>query len=237
MARFLRAAHGRAARVLGEDFSGSGALARGWVGLDPSHHAVCVDQSAEPLKRLHGVERVRAVRADVLACRARVDILACTNFPIGYWHTRRELLAYLRHARARLNPRGMLVCDLYGGRDAMSPGSYTQRLRGPDGERIEYTWEQREADPLTGRVRNAIHFRVATSDGRTRVLRDAFEYDWRLWSIPELTDAMREAGFARVDVHASLGEAMDARGRVIVEPIRDARELPDPWVIYVVARR
>lgn len=248
MARFLRAAHGGRPRILGEDFSGSGALARAWANLDPRCRSIAVDQDAKALRvltHLAGDAPVEPVRADVLAVRSRVDILTCTNFPIMYWHTREALVKYLRRARQRLNPRGILVCDLYGGSDAMTTGRYTQMLKGDDGERIEYTWEQCEANPLTGRVRNAIHFRVTPrTRGKDRSprprpveYRSAFEYDWRLWSIPELRDAMHEAGFARVEIYARLGDALDQHGKVLVSPTTDPSDLPDPWVVYVVARR
>lgn len=238
-ARFLRALHDGRPCVLGEDFSGTAALARAWIALDPRHRAVAVDRDPEPLARLRGIDRLRCLHADVLNASDRVDILACTNFPIGYWHTRADLLTYLRHARTRLKPRGLLVCDLYGGSDAFTTGRYTTTLQGPARQRITYTWEQRHADPLTGLVTNAIHFQVKGPGRAARAgrLRDAFVYHWRLWSIPELKDAMLEAGFASVDVHASLGDAIDHAGRVIVTQTTDPAELTDPWVVYLAARR
>lgn len=241
LAWFLEAVHGGKARVLGEDFSGTGALARAWAARSAERSAVCVDRDAEPLKRLRGVERVEAVRGDVLKCRRKVDVLACTNFPLGYWHTRKELLRYLRHARGRLRRSGIVVADLYGGSDAFTPGRYVRRLRGPLGERVEYTWHQHTADPLTGLVTNHIHFRVwGKGDKRPRVMEHAFTYHWRVWSIAELRDAMMEAGFRRVEVYASLGGVVDERGRLVVRPTVDPGELGtepgDPWVVYVVGR-
>lgn len=242
LARFLRAVHGKSPRTLREDFSGSAALARYWAQSDPRASAVAVDVDSEPLGLLGGLDRVEAVRGDVLGCRRRADVIACTNFPLGYWHTRVALVKYLRHARACLNPRGVLVADTYGGRDALVPGEIIQHLVGPEDERIEYTFEQRRADPATGRVVDALSFRV-TPAGRSRaiVFRDAFVYDWRLWSIPELTDALREAGFKGVEVHDRLGGAVEETGRASgtlrVRPIADGQELDDNYVVYVVARR
>ncbi len=243
LARFLHAVHGRSPRTLGEDFSGSGALARAWASLGPRLRSIAIDHDAEPLSRLHGIERVTTEHRDVLRSRSRVDILACTNFPIGYMHTRDALIRYLKHVRSRLNSHGILVCDLYGGSNAFTPGSYTQSLRGPDGTRIEYTWEQRDANPLTNRVLNAIHFRAREKGNATpRVFRDAFTYDWRLWSIPELSDAMRDAGFRHVETYHTLGEAIEISSRSSAGTIKpramsENDELPDPWVVYVVARR
>lgn len=232
-AKFLRAVHGASPRALGEDFCGSGAVCRAWVDLDPSLRAVCVDKDDDALDALRAratpeqAARMSVVRADVLHATEHVDVLCALNFPVGYWHTRRELVAYLRHARTRLTPGGVFVCDIYGGANAFVCGESDEELRGG----VRYTWEQREADPTTGRVVNAMHFTLP--DGRE--LRDAFTYDWRLWSIPELRDAMDEAGFASTEVHDRLGDAVDADGNLHVRPVR-GDELDDTFVVYVVGR-
>lgn len=242
LARFLRALHGKSPRTLREDFCGSAALSRYWAQSDPRASALAVDIDPEPIALLKGLDRVDAIRSDVLKCRRSADVIACTNFPLGYWHTRAALVRYLTHARACLNPRGVLVADTYGGRDALIPGQIIQHLVGPDDERIEYTFEQRSADPITARVVDALSFRV-TPAGKSRatVFRDAFVYDWRLWSIPELVDAMGEAGFKSVEVHDRLGGAIEgskgSSGTLRVRPITDGRELDDNYVVYVVARR
>lgn len=237
LARFLHAVHGRKPRILREDFSGSGALSHTWAASGPHARAIAVDRDQEPLQRLRAIPRVEPVKADVLSCHARADIIAATNFPIGYLHTRADLMAYLRHARRCLRPRGILVADTYGGNDAFTTGRTTQRIRGPGGERIEYTWEQRSADPLTARVVDVLHFKVRErGSSRARVFRDAFVYDWRLWSIPELRDAMLEAGFKRVEVYDRLGSAVDHRGRLYTRPLPDGHELDENYVVYVVGR-
>ena len=97
----------------------------------------------------------------------------------------------------------------------------------PSGERVEYTWEQRDADPLTGRVVDVLHFRVF--EGRTLVLElsDAFVYDWRLWSVPELRDAMLEAGFRETAVYAQAVDAVDDTGTAYASPLSDPDELEE----------
>jgi hypothetical protein len=232
-ARFLHAVHGRGPTSLREDYAGSGALARAWAAdYGP---AIAVDNDAEPLRRCLDVPRLAAVVADVRRCRRRADIIAATNFPLGYSHTRRDLLAYLRHARGCLNPRGVFVADMYGGSDAFTPCTTIRRFRGPKRERIEYTWEQRTASSLTGRVFNAIHFKVS-GFGRATTLRDAFTYDWRLWGVPELVDAYREAGFRRIEVHDRLGGAIDHTGALHARPLTVDEPLDDPFVAYIVGR-
>ncbi len=233
LARFAKAAHGRKPRVLREDFSGTAALAKEWGRAYGS--AVAVDQDAKPLARAKGPS-VRAVRADVLRCRVKADIIAATNFPLGYFHQRGDLVRYLKHARSCLNPRGVLLADLYGGRDAMRPLNIGRKLRGPAGQRVEYTWEQRETDPATNLVLDTLSF-VVTASGKAKRYPDAFVYHWRIWSIPEVRDAMMDAGFRAVDVYARMGDAIDSDGNLYVSPIQSGDELDENYVVYVVGRR
>ncbi|MBX3408377.1 MAG: class I SAM-dependent methyltransferase [Phycisphaeraceae bacterium] len=238
LAAFLHAVHGtKSAATLREDFAGSGALSRAWA---PTYgRAIAVDHDPEPLSRCIGAPGVTTRTADVLACAIKADIIAATNFPLGYWHSRRDLVHYLRLCRARLKPGGIFAADTYGGCDAFVPLRHTQTLRW-QGLRIEYTWEQRTANASTGRVLNSLHFRVWTKDAkRAKVFANAFIYDWRLWSIPELRDAMLDAGFSSIEVYDRLGDAIDEQGRVYVRPLDEAAgETPEEtFVVYVVARK
>lgn len=250
-ARFLAALHGAGATLLAEDFSGPAAIARAWLTLSPDHRAIAVDRDPEPLD--HAAERLAQAHAgtmldrltllntDVIAAKYRADIIAALNFALCELPTRPKLMTYLRHALFRLEARGILVADLYAGASALVPGVTRQTIHTDDGP-ILYEWEQRHADPLTGLVTDAMHFTLP--DGTT--LRDAFLYHWRLWSIPELRDAMREAGFRRTEVHTTLGAAIDETGHVLVHPSstddhpHEPSELDDDdlesLVAYVVAR-
>ncbi len=263
LARFCEAAHGGRAGTLREDFSGTGALARAWLGLGPRHRAAAVDLDPRVLARARreaaGLGRPLAARLTTIlrdACevRERADIIAATNFPLGYFRTRDALLAYLKNARACLRPRGVLVADMYGGPSAFVAGTTRVRVRVPGGGWFWYLWEQVRGDPLTREVENAIHFKVprrlagraggkppARSErsivASMRSMRNAFRYRWRLWSIAELVGAMREAGFREVEVHDRLGGAIDSTGRLHLDPLGPGDE-PDPdWVVYFVARR
>lgn len=236
-ARFLRALLGPVQRniiTLGEDFSAAGAIARAFLALSPEHRAVCVDLDPVALGRLAEMLDPSLLSAltirnrDVAEARDPVDILAALNFSLCEIHNRPGLVAYLRNARQRLNPGGLFIADLYGGMDAMSVGESEEELPGG----VRYVWEQRKADPLTGRVVNAMHFHLPTGP----TLRDAFVYHWRLWTVPELRDAMTEAGFQTLEVHDRLGGAIDSDGAIHPLPVTDPDELDETFVVYVVAR-
>lgn len=232
LARFFRAVHGRKPKMLREDFSGTAALARAWAASGGG--AVAVDLDPTVLARVG--EGVRAVRADASKCRAKADVVAATNFPLGYFHDRKSLVAYLRGVRASLNARGVFAADLYGGRDAFRTMKLVRKLKGPGGEQVAYTWEQRAADPMTGFVLDTLSFEVRAGN-RTRRLPDAFVYRWRLWSIPELTDALHDAGFRRTEIYTRLGDAIDSDGNLYVMPTEPGEELDENYVVYVVGRR
>jgi hypothetical protein len=234
MAGFLRAVHGGDPRVMREDFCGGGGVARAWVELGAEYRAIAVDRDAEPLKRLRRIPRLKAVRADVISCGQKADVISATNFPIGYWHTRDGLVRYLARTRTRLHRGGVFVCDTYGGASAYVRGITRRVLRVGPRLVVRYAWEQRRADPITARVTDVVHFTVVEHGRVVAEHRDAFVYDWRLWSIPELRDAMAEAGFRRITIFDSLTDAVDERGRVYVEPVED---LGRDWVAYLVAHR
>jgi len=260
--RMLQAIHGRNPKILGEDFSGGGAIAKRWAVLVPGGKAVAVDMDPEPLERLRGAPGVKVICADVRTAVDPVDLIADLNFSLGEIHTRADLVAYFRHARSRLRTHGVFIADMYGGSDSYFTGVITERKKGPDGEKIEYDWEQRHADPLTGRVVNAMHFRVSpasgsggkaegggrggekvgsTAGGKAKrpkpiEMRDAFVYKWRLWTIPELREALIEAGFASTQVYPRFAEAIDSDGALYVSPVASPDEVGDSFSVYIVGR-
>lgn len=233
----VRAIHGGSARVLGEDFCGTAALSIEWARA--GGEAVAVDLDAGALAKHPDEPGVRKVRADVREVADAADVVFVGNFSIGYLHTRGELVGYLRHVRARVMDDGVFICDTYGGESAFATGfvhrphPIPKSLDDVGGRVCRYTWEQREADPLTGMVTDVIHFRIEDCGEIVEELDDAFVYEWRLWSVPELRDAMVEAGFARTAVYAKLADAVDDEGNAYVTPVEDPGELDESFIVLV----
>lgn len=249
---FLAALHGgrdgREAKVLCEDFCGTAALSRAWCEMVEHGSAIATDLSDEVLERAR--ERAPAgltlMREDATRTTARGDIIFVGNFSIGEIHERTALVRYLARCRERLHEGGVFVCDTYGGESAFRVGhvhrfhalptrDHDARRGVPVGGRVRYTWEQREADPLTGMVINAMHFRVERGGMIEDELRDAFVYHWRLWSVPELRDALREAGFARSDVYSKMPDAVDGNGRAYVLPMEEVED-EEGFIVCVCGR-
>jgi hypothetical protein len=209
---FLGGLHGGSPRVLREDFAGTAAVSRAWAALSTEHRAEAVDRDADVLARAGAVERVERIHADALAAEvhaARADCVFVGNYSIGEIAGRSDLVRYLRASRRRLARGGLFACDTYGGESAFRTGILERRHPGPSGTILHHVWEQRAADPLSARVENALHFRVERDGEILAELRDAFVYRWRLWSVPELVEALREAGFARTAVHTRLADRTD----------------------------
>jgi len=232
--RLLRRS-GRPARRLREDFGGTAALAAAWVERGPGRTAVAVDRDPEVLRwalrnRLPALGRA-ARRLELRCADVRrgppgpFDALVALNFSWQVLRERAALLAWLRAARRALAPGGVLLLDLFGGWLAQQVRRERRRLRGG----ATYVWERVSFDPVTHRIRCAIHFELPGG----RRLRSAFRYDWRLWTLPEVRDLVREVGFTAVEV------LWDVKPQG-VEPlylVRRRAENHAGWIAYVAARR
>lgn len=85
---------------------------------------------------------------------------------------------------------------------------------------------------MTAMVRNSISFRVEIDGEVVQEWPRAFVYEWRLWGLAELCDAMLEAGFARVEVYKDVNVAPGEAPR----PVRTPDELGEDWIVLVAAR-
>lgn len=223
---FLLALHEGSPRVLREEFCGLAGLSRAWLQRVEGGDAVAVDPAAKP----HTVGGVKVVPRSA----RKADVTALAGFSVGNLHTRHALVRFLSGARQRLARKGLLTLDLYGGTRAFQVGEHIRTLTGPAGERVEYTFEQREADAANGMVTNALSFTVRDKrKSRAAVHEDALVYRWRLWSPPEVRDALADAGFRKVELYErSEGD----EGELLIRPLGDPSELPDDWVLSIVAR-
>lgn len=249
VAPFLHALHGGEPTVLREDFSAAAALSRRWIadGLraGTKRRAVAVDLDPDILARAAreneaaGMsDAIRLIQGDCtqlpVSPADACDIIFVGNFSIGYIHDRAALLRHLRASRDRLAlgnagfGGGILVCDTYSGPSAFKEASITRTHPGRTRELVRYTWEQREADALTAMVTNVLHFQVEIDGEVVARFPDAFTYHWRLWSIPELREALLESGFTSTEVHQDVTDRPT--------PITHGRDLRESGIVCVVGR-
>lgn len=225
----------RHARTLREDFCGSAGTACEWVRRRKTNRAIGVDLDATVLEwgSTHNVaalgaaaKRVSLRQADVRKVKCEpVDIVLAMNFSYWIFETRHAMRAYFRRVRRALDDDGVFMLDAYGGHDAFRV--MRERTEHDD---FTYIWEQADYDPISGHMQCYIHFRFA--DGSR--LRQAFSYQWRLWTLPEILELLDEAGFARTTVYWQGTDAETGEGNGEFAPAE--RGDPDPaWIAYLVA--
>lgn len=240
--RVYRHQRGTGFDLLREDFCGSARLASTWVARKSTRRAWAVDLDPRPLAwaRAHPVGaadgRLQFVRADVRRVRTpKVDVIAALNCSWWVFKRRPQLLDYLRSAWRSLAPRGLMVLDAFGGDRTLRTLVERRRVRGirtRAGDRIPpftYIWEQKSFNPVDYGLHAAIHFEL--DDGKT--MRNAFTYDWRVWSLPEIDEALREAGFRDVRIYVQgwdeeRNEALDVYRR------RVRFENQEAWLALIV---
>ena len=237
--RWFRRYAGRPLRVLREDFCGTAVLACHHVKRHPENRAIGVDLHWPTLAwgRIHNVRtlldaeqqrRLSLVQRNVLDVRSpKADAILALNFSYSVFRTRAGLLAYVKNCFRSLRPGGLLFLDAWGGPDVLRKTIDRVRHRG-----FVYEWEQRGYDPINHEIECAIHFRFP--DG-TR-LRDAFVYDWRLWTLAELRELFAEAGFTGIEV---LWEATDTKtgsgNGVFYRAERGGMD--EAWIAIVVGKK
>ncbi|MAK32711.1 MAG: SAM-dependent methyltransferase [Acidiferrobacter sp.] len=194
---------GRQARTLREDFCGTANTSCEWVRRRADNLAWGVDLDEEVLAwgekhnlgRLaeDATGRIQLLHADVLNVDTpAMDVVLAMNFSYWIFHTRQALRDYFSRIRECLVDDGMLFLDFYGGYETMR-----EMEEETDHDDFIYVWDQNRYNPITGDINCQIHFKFP--DGSQ--IKQAFNYDWRLWTLPEVRELLDEAGFSRVLVH------------------------------------
>jgi SAM-dependent methyltransferase len=227
---------GHRPRVLREDFCAAFAICCDWVKMHRENRAVGIDLDAEPLR--YGREnylaklkpdqqkRVRTLQASVLTVDApKCDVICAMNFSYFLFKSRLLLRQYFMRARRGLKRGGLLITDCFGGPACMEPNEERTRFGS-----FDYYWEQMGFNQVTNEAMFYIHFKRKGEAKRKRV----FEYDWRMWTIPEIREAMMEAGFRRTHVYWE-GSTRSGLGNGIFSPSEKGEEDVDAWVAYIVA--
>ena len=223
-----------------EDFCGTGQFSAAWAKSASERTAIGIDLDAEVLQwgrtkladRLDedSQKRVELVEGDVLKITGNpVDAVLATNFSYYLFKTRSELKNYFSTARSRLRPGGIFIMDAYGGSESFEEQEEERDLDG-----FVYVWDQNHYNPITGDVVNHIHFRFP--DGTE--MNKAFTYEWRLWTLPELQEILREAGFQSVHVYwegtvEDGEEEGEGNGEFTQTRVGEACQ---GWIAYLVAQ-
>jgi hypothetical protein len=220
---------------LREDFCGTFRISHAWIKSDSLRTAQAVDLDPLPLVvglETHGAyldlsewKRLEVRQGDVLKVRTvpGADVILAPNFSFMIFHERAQLLSYARRAFQSLAKKGAFVLEMAGGAGFTEKVKESRKFRRG---RAKYTWEQKGINPINLRAKYSIHLQ----EGREKFL-DAFTYDWRIWSMPEVRDILLESGFRDVLVYWE----QEKRGRG-TGVYRVRKNAPDDhtWIVYLV---
>lgn len=229
---------GRTPRTIREDFCGTGAVIREWVTRRDDNLAIGVDLDGDILDWCRGrmakdlsdqqAGRITLVQGDVTTTDSdSVDCVLAMNFSYFAIKDRPSLVNYFQHVRGGLIDDGIFLLDAYGGSDA-----HLQLDEDRDLDGFTYVWDQHSYSPVTAYVVNHIHFEFPDDSS----IKNAFTYRWRLWSLPEIHDALLDAGFGRVVFYWEGTDNETGEGDGIWK-IDDIGEPCPGWVTYIAALR
>ncbi|HSI06929.1 MAG: class I SAM-dependent methyltransferase [Myxococcota bacterium] len=234
MDRVFKKERGRLPLTLREDFCGTAKLCADWVERKPDGEAWGLDLHGPTMQygRDNYVKplgerasRVHLLERDVLAgIAAKVDVAVAFNFSYCVFKDRKTLVRYYEAVRRGLGDDGVFFTDIHGGPDAQV--EVVERTKHPA---FTYVWEQAVMDAVSAHAMRYISFEFR--DGTS--LERAFSYDWRIWTLPELIDALYEAGFARVDTYWE-GANSDGTGNGVFRKVKRA-DNEDSWIAYLAA--
>ncbi len=233
LGKMYKQAFGKKAMTMREDFCGTAILCGAWVESHPERTATGVDLCGDTLQwgRENNIsplgeaqQRVTLLQEDVRNPRpGEFEIVNALNFSYWVFKSREDLRGYFESVHESLAPEGLLLCDAYGGWESQEPMLEPRKIAGG----FTYVWEQHSFDPITHDIVNHIHFEFR--DGTK--MKKAFTYEWRYWSLPEITELLKEAGFSQVHVYWDQAE-VDHEEKYR----RTTRAENQPgWLAYIVA--
>ena len=233
--RIYKKLYRRPATLFREDFCGTQLISCAWAKLRRQNVAwgVDLDQPTLDWGREHNIAdlkpetaaRVHQLHQNVFHVNhPKIEIVGAFNFSYFIFKERRSLAAYFRAVRKSLAREGLFVMDCYGGWESQQVTKERTRFNG-----FTYVWDQAEYDPVTDHTVCHIHFEFP--DGS--VMRKAFTYDWRLWTIGGIRDCLYEAGFSYTQVYWE-GTTKKGEGDGVYRPVKEAENDP-AWVAYITA--
>lgn len=229
---------GYAAQTLREDFCGTAQTCIEWIQRRPDNLAIGVDLDSEVLgwsyeNKLDGLfvyerERVELLQQDVRELDIeQVQIVLAMNFSYQLFDTREALRGYFESVKEGLTDDGVFFLDAFGGYECYREIEETTHCEG-----FDYIWDQASYNPIDSGMQCHIHF--AFDDGSR--LDRAFSYYWRMWTLPELQELLKESGFVNVTVYWEGTDEETGQGDGIYTPAM-AGDADPAWVCYLSAEK
>lgn len=229
---------GKNANLLREDFCGTGNTSCEWVRRRNTNKAIGIDLDQQVLDWgiKHKVGALSAAQQNNVALLNRnvltaevepVDVIMAMNFSYQLFKTRDELRRYFKQAHAGLANHGIFFIDAYGGHE--SAMKIKEKTKYDD---FVYYWDQKKYNPINAHMLCHIHFKFKDKSW----LHQAFTYDWRMWTLPELQEILVEAGFSKVQIYWEGTDATSGEGNGEYFATDQGEDDPS-WVVYVVSEK
>ena len=225
-------------KSLREDFCASGLISTEWVQDNKDNVAIAVDLDRNmiteakktALSRLtpEQQKRIRICYGDSSKFNSKtVDCVLATNFSYFVFKDRKNLIKYFKHAYKQLKRKGIFMLDAFGGYEAHQ--LLEERTKHKN---FTYVWDQSSFNPITHEIKCYIHFEFPDKT----MIKKAFTYNWRLWTLPEIQECLKEAGFRKIDVYMQGWN--DKKNEETERFYKVTKCDADPaWVAYLAARK
>jgi len=226
----------RDAVTLREDFCGTANTSCEWICRRDMNKAFGVDLDPDVLEwgrnnnisslTKEQIERLQLLNENVMQVDVQpVDIVLAMNFSYWIFKDRPTMISYFKCVHNSLVDDGIFFLDAFGGYEA-----YQEMKESTENVGFTYVWDQASYNPVTGHCTCKIHFKF--KDGSK--LKNAFTYEWRLWSLPELTEMLTEAGFKPTVYWEGTDEDDEGNG---VFTATTEGEADAGWIAYIVAEK
>lgn len=237
--RVFKKFRGRKPTKLREDFCGTGFTSCEWVRRHKDNTAIGLDLDVPTIRwgMQHNADkltkdqlsRLSLVKSNVLTppkSAVGVDAVLAMNFSWWIFHERSVLLDYFRAVHRSLARDGVFFMDIVGGYETFSTQSERRRSKG-----FTYVWEQAKVNPIDNRTTCKIHFDFK----RGPMMRDAFIYHWRIWTLAEVRDILIDAGFPNPIVYWE-GDTASGGGNGVFREQKVAEDCAS-FVAYIVSAK
>ena len=153
----------------------------------------------------------------------KADVLVAFNFSYFIFKKRQLLKDYFQKAYEGLKDDGVFMVDIFGGTEC-----FQECVEETEHDDHSYYWDCDNYNPLTNEVLYYIHFKTHKDKKKYNKV---FTYDWRHWSVREITELMEEVGFSKVVTYwEGEDEDGDGDGNFFESTVEENCE---SWVIYI----
>ena len=131
-----------------------------------------------------------------------------------------------------MNSQSIMIMDMMGGGDCYIEGQVDKRTIKKGKKGFRYHWRQDSFNPINHDASFYISFHF--KDGSK--LKNAFEYHWRFWTIPEVREMLEEAGFSETSIYWDMEDEKEDEDDEDWQCLEEAESAPC-WICYIVAKK